>query len=352
MDSDEAGATTQNPDIQDPDIQDSDIQDRETSVMSTASSQPDVAARIAAVRERLLSPMPDDGIWGWAGPLLVTAFAAFFRFYRLSVPHAVIFDETYYAKDAWSILQHGVEWNYIANPAGYPSGQSYANNLMLAGHTNIFAACTGTGCGEYVVQPEVGKYLIALGEWLFGLHPFGWRVASAFFGTLAVLVMCRVARRMTRSTLLGCVAGLLLSLDGLEFVLSRTGILDIFLMFFTLASFGALLVDRDASRARLAEAVVLRRGDESGPALGVRWWRVLSGFLIGVACACKQDAVWYIPAFIALSLAWDAGARRAAIAGTYVLAVLALFWYFYPILAGKIIPYSAWLSHMWYHGWI
>ena len=152
-----------------------------------------------------VSPMPDDGIWGWAGPLLVTAFAAFFRFYRLSVPHAVVFDETYYVKDAWSILKHGVEWNYIANPAHYPTSQNYANNLMLAGHTNIFAACSGTGCGEYIVQPEIGKYLIAVGEWLFGLHPFGWRVASAFFGTLAVLVMCRVARRMTRSTLLGCV---------------------------------------------------------------------------------------------------------------------------------------------------
>jgi dolichyl-phosphate-mannose-protein mannosyltransferase len=282
------------------------------SVADGPSGQPDVAARIAAVRGRLMSPMPDDGIWGWAGPLLVTAFAAFFRFYRLSVPHAVVFDETYYAKDAWSILKHGVEWNYVANPVGYPTSQDYANNLMLAGHTNIFAQCSGTGCGEYIVQPEVGKYLIAVGEYFFKLTPLGWRVAPALFGSLAILVMCRVARRMTRSTLLGCVAGLLLSLDGLEFVLSRTGILDIFLMFFTLAAFGALLVDRDASRARLAEAVVLHRRDESGPTLGIRWWRVLAGFLIGIACACKQDAVWYIPAFIALSLAWDAGARRTA----------------------------------------
>ena len=296
----------------DPDEADSATRDSGISVANRPNGQADVAARIAAVRARLLSPMPDDGIWGWAGPLLVTAFAAFFRFYRLSVPHAVIFDETYYVKDAWSILKHGVEWNYVANPAGYASGQDYANNLMLAGHTNILAPCTGTGCGEYVVQPEVGKYLIAVGEWLFGLHPFGWRVASAFFGTLAILVMCRVARRMTRSTLLGCVAGLLLSLDGMEFVLSRTGILDIFLMFFTLAAFGALLVDRDASRARLAEAVVLRRRDESGPQLGIRWWRVAAGLLIGIACACKQDAVWYIPAFIALAVAWDAGARRTA----------------------------------------
>jgi dolichyl-phosphate-mannose-protein mannosyltransferase len=298
MDPDEADPATRDPGV--------------SSVADSSIGRADVAARIAEVRGRLLSPMPDDGIWGWAGPLLVTAFAAFFRFNRLSVPHAVVFDETYYVKEAWSILKHGVEWNVVANPAGYPAGSSYVNTLMLAGHTNIFAACSGTGCGEYIVQPEVGKYLMAVGEWLFGLTPLGWRVAPALFGSLAVLVLCRVARRMTRSTLLGCVAGLLLSLDGLEFVLSRTGILDIFLMFFTLAAFGALLVDRDASRARLAEAVVLHRRDEAGPALGIRWWRVLAGFLIGIACACKQDAVWYIPAFIALALAWDAGARRTA----------------------------------------
>jgi dolichyl-phosphate-mannose--protein O-mannosyl transferase len=42
----------------------------------------------------------------------------------------------------------------------------------------------------------------------------------------------------------------------------------------------------------------------------------------------------------------------AAIAGTYVLAVLILFWYFYPILAGQIIPYSSWSARMWYRGWI
>src|SRR5215831_15596924 len=264
--------------------------------------QSGAAERIAALRARLMSPMPDDRLWGWLGPLLVTAFAAFLRFYRLSVPHALIFDETYYAKDAWSILQHGVEWNLVKN----------ANDLILAGHDNIFQSCSGTGCGEYVVQPPVGKLLIAVGEWLYGLSPLGWRVASAFFGSLAILIMCRVARRLTRSTLLGCVAGLLLSLDGLEFVLSRTGILDIFLMFFVLAAFGCLVVDRDVSRARLASAMVLRPGDEAGPRLGIRKWRVAAGVLIGLACASKQDAAWYVLAFIGLAIAWDIGARRTA----------------------------------------
>ena len=221
------------------------------------------AERIAALRARLMTPMPDDGLWGWIGPLLVTAFAAFMRFNRLSVPNAVIFDETYYAKDAWSILKHGVEWNMLPNPS---NNSNWLNNLIIAGHTNIFQACSGTGCGEYVVQPPLGKLVMAVGEWLFGLTTLGWRVAPALFGTLAVLVMCRVARRLTRSTLLGCTAGLLLSLDGLEFVLSRTGILDIFLMFFVLAAFGALVVDRDVSRGRLAEAMVLQPGDEARPA--------------------------------------------------------------------------------------
>lgn len=267
------------------------------------------AERIAALRSRLITPMADDRLWGWIGPLLVTLFAGFLRFYRLSVPKAVIFDETYYAKDAWSILKHGVEWNIIPDPTG-KSG--YVNNLIIAGHTNIFQACSGTGCGEYVVQPPVGKLFIAVGEWIYGLNTLGWRVAPALFGTLAVLVMCRVARRLTRSTLLGCTAGLLLALDGLEFVLSRTAILDIFLMFFVLAAFGALVVDRDVSRARLAEAVVLRPGDEAGPALGIRKWRVLAGVLIGLACATKQYGAWYILAFAGLCIAWDLGARRAA----------------------------------------
>jgi dolichyl-phosphate-mannose-protein mannosyltransferase len=269
------------------------------------------AGRLAALRARLVSPMPDDRPWGWLGPLLVTAFGAFLRFNRLQVPRALIFDETYYAKDAWSILQNGVEWNYITK-TGNPN---LANQLIIAGHTTgLYAPCSGTSCGEYVVQPEMGKLLIAAGEWIFGLNSFGWRFASAVFGSLAILLICRIARRMTRSTLLGCIAGLLMSLDGLEFVLSRTGILDIFLMFFVLAAFGCLVVDRDVSRARLAEAVALRAGDPSGggPRLGIRKWRVAAGIFIGLAVATKWNAAWYILGFGLLITAWDMGARRAA----------------------------------------
>jgi len=263
----------------------------------------DEASRLAALRARLAAPMPDDRPWGWLGPLLVTAFGAFLRFNRLRVPRALIFDETYYAKDAWSILNHGVELTLANN----------ANAIIQAGHTNIFAPCNGTSaCGEYVVQPEIGKLLIAVGEWLFGLNSFGWRFASAVFGSLAILLICRIARRMTRSTLLGCVAGLLMSLDGLEFVLSRSGILDIFLMFFVLAAFGCILIDRDESRAQLAEGVARRQGGQLGPRFGIRRWRVAAGICLGLAVGTKWNAAWYILGFAALITAWDIGGRRAA----------------------------------------
>jgi dolichyl-phosphate-mannose-protein mannosyltransferase len=280
-----------------------------------AAPAADEASRLAVLRARLSSPLPDDGLWGWLGPLLVTAFGTFLRFNRLRVPRAIIFDETYYAKDAWSILKHGVEWNML--------DAKVANPMIIAGHTNFFQPCNGTSaCGEYVVQPEMGKLLIAVGEWMFGLNSFGWRFSTALFGSLAILLMCRIARRLTRSTLLGCVAGLLMALDGLEFVLSRTGILDIFLMFFVLAAFGCILIDRDASRAELAERVARYEGGHLGPKFGIRKWRVAAGIFLGLAVATKWNAAWYIIGFAALITAWDIGARRAAGLKSFVRGAL------------------------------
>ena len=110
-------------------------------------------------------------------------------------------------------------------------------------------------------------------------------------GSLSILMTARITRRMTRSTLLGCIAGLLLSLDGLEFVMSRTALLDIFVMFWVLAAFGCLLIDRDRARARLAEADADAppAGRARARTLGVRWWRVLAGVCLGLATASKWN---------------------------------------------------------------
>jgi len=233
--------------------------------------------------QRLASLVPADRWLGWIGPGLVTLLAGFLRFNRLSRPSGLMFDEVYYAKDAYTLLQHGYELN-----------------------------ATGNGPG-FVVHPPLGKWLIALGEAAFGNNELGWRFAAAVAGTLSVLILARVARRMTGSTLLGCLAGLLLSLDGLHFVSSRISMLDVFLMFWVLAGFACLLADRDLGRSRLARLVDAGRPmQRGGPRLGVRWWRLAAGGCLGAACATKWSGVYYIVAFGLLALAWEVGARRTA----------------------------------------
>lgn len=258
--------------------------------------------------ERLVPAMPGSSWIGWAGPLLITLLGGILRFYRLGLPHAIVFDETYYVSDAYSILRHGAE----LNPAGINSktgSRAVLENMLLHGNPHIL-----TNSAEYVVHPPLGKVMIAIGEWIFGLNPFGWRFMSAVVGTAAILMTARIARRMTRSTLLGCVAGLLMALDGLELVLSRTAILDIFVMFWVLAAFGVLVLDRDAYRAKLAALVdsgqVSLEG--GGPGMGVRWRRVLAGVFLGFACGTKWNGIWYVLVFACLAIAWDLGARRAA----------------------------------------
>jgi dolichyl-phosphate-mannose-protein mannosyltransferase len=272
---------------------------------SPAVSQGEELVRI---RAKLVRPLPSDRLRGWLLTLAVTLLAGFARFWRITRPGGhvlsskkdLVFDETYYAHDSWTLLHHGVEAN---GP--------------------------GTGAG-FVVHPPLGKWMMAVGEALFdhgktvvfgtGSHatiypasPFSYRFAGAVVGTLAVLMVARVARRMFHSTALGVIAGVLLSLDGLEFVQSRTAMLDIYLMFWVLAAFCCLIIDRDDGRRRLAQRITSPLDpDHWGPSLGFRPWRWATAICLGAACATKWDGAFYIPAFIALAIAWDVGARRIA----------------------------------------
>ncbi|MFI7534437.1 dolichyl-phosphate-mannose--protein mannosyltransferase [Streptosporangium sp. NPDC049376] len=248
--------------------------------------------------------MPGGAMWGWIGPLLVTVFGAFLRFVNLGRPNAVMFDETYYAKDAWSLVNFLAERTMVKD----------ADKVLMAGGTEIWQKCAPAEidkCASYVVHPPLGKWLISIGEQLFGMTPFGWRFAGAVLGSLSILILARVARRMTRSTLLGCLAGLLLAVEGLHLVLSRTALLDIFLMFFVLAGFACLVADRDHARRRLVDWYENSPISDQGPWLGLRPWRMAAGVLLGAACAVKWSGVFYLIAFAVMTLLWDAGARRA-----------------------------------------
>ncbi|MGW4302328.1 dolichyl-phosphate-mannose--protein mannosyltransferase [Streptomyces sp. NPDC004376] len=277
------------------------------------------------VRDRLVPPYaePSPRLWqvlgapplladritrwsAWGGPLLVTLLAGVLRFWNLGSPRAVIFDETYYAKDAWALVHRGFEVNWDKN----------ANDAVLQTHGHLSIPLDAA----YVVHPPVGKYVIGLGELLFGFDPFGWRFMTALLGTLSVLMLCRIGRRMFRSTFLGCLAGLLMALDGLHFVMSRTSLLDGVLMFFVLAAFGCLVIDRDRTRKRLADALPADADGRVRPDartadtlfLGLRPWRWAAAVFLGLAFGTKWNGLYILAAFGLMTVLWDVGARKVA----------------------------------------
>lgn len=277
------------------------------------------------VRERLVPPFvePSPRMWqvlgvpgalaervtrwsGWLGPLLVTLVAGLMRFWNLGSPKKVIFDETYYAKDAWALVHRGFELSWGKNVDSQILGSN--------GHVTLPTDAA------YVVHPPVGKYVIGLGELMFGFDPFGWRFMTALLGTLSVLIVCRVGRRLFRSTFLGCLAGALMTVDGLAFVMARTALLDGVLMFFVLAAFAALVVDRDRAREKLAAALPvdsygLVRPDATVAdtlRLGWRPYRWLAGLLLGLAMGTKWNGLFFLMAFGIMTVLWDVGSRRVA----------------------------------------
>ena len=271
---------------------------------STADSR---AVPTAWERARRRVAALEDRATGWAAAVAVMLLAFGMRVWDLGTPRRFAFDETYYAKDAWSMANHGFVRNYLDEV-----GDLTIDRAILDGRTQ---GIWDDG-PSMIVHPEVGKWLIALGEKAFGMDPFGWRIASAVVGSLMVLVLVRLTRRLTGSTLLGLVAGLLLAFDGLHFVLSRLALLDIFLAFFLLCGVSCLVNARAWHRARLARlldpAAPPGRG-QWGPVLGVLWrpWLVLGGISFGLALGTKWTAAYPLAAFGVLVWVWSAGARRS-----------------------------------------
>jgi dolichyl-phosphate-mannose-protein mannosyltransferase len=240
-----------------------------------------------------------DRVVSWAGAVAITLLSAFLRLWNLDFPKAFLFDETYYAKDAWSLVHHGYVTGYVDD----------ANTKILDG--NLHGLWNNDP--SMVVHPEVGKWLIGLAELSSGMDPFGWRLAPALIGSLMVLVMIRLTRRVTGSTMLGLVAGILMCFDGLQFVLSRLALLDIFVAFFVLCAVSCLVADRDWFRARLAHHAETSDGRLGGWGPRILWrpWLLLAGLWWGLALGTKWSAIFPLAAFGLLFWFWSSGARRS-----------------------------------------
>jgi dolichyl-phosphate-mannose--protein O-mannosyl transferase len=236
------------------------------------------------------------------GPVAVVLLAAGTRLWNLGNPKTLVFDETFYVKDAYTLSRLGYEGSWPPNP----------DPKFAAGDVNDYLRA-----GSFVVHPPLGKWIISLGyDWLGVTNPVSWRIMTAIVGILAVVLLMMIAKYLFKSTLVATIAGFLMAIDGNAIVMSRVGLLDNFVMFFALLGFGAVLLDRRWSAVRLSLWIAKREGGgrstDWGPALWWRPWLLLAGLAFGFDSAVKWNGIYFLAGLALYTLAADVFARRDA----------------------------------------
>ncbi|MGO1440564.1 MAG: phospholipid carrier-dependent glycosyltransferase, partial [Brevibacterium yomogidense] len=70
-----------------------------TSLRPAHAPAPARSSATATAMRRYLTPT----VLGWLVPALIAAVGGMMRFFRLGHPNTLIFDETYYVKEGWSL---------------------------------------------------------------------------------------------------------------------------------------------------------------------------------------------------------------------------------------------------------
>lgn len=144
-------------------------------------------------------------------------------------------------------------------------------------------------------EPPLVKLLMTPAIAWLGFTTMGWRMTQVITGSLLVGLMYLIALRLRRDRFFAVVAALLVCLDGLAFVESRIGVIDMPAIFFTALCWYLLLLHWQA-RTR-------------------RQWRItlyVTAAALGIAFAAKLTALAPLATLIALVVGRALAPRVAA----------------------------------------
>ena len=141
-------------------------------------------------------------------------------------------------------------------------------------------------------HPPMGKVLIAIGEVLFGVTPFGWRFMSALAGILLVPVLFWFVYLVTGNGMVSLIASGLLCLDFMHFTLSRIGTLDSLAGFFILLMITLLIQVLKKAEREMTEG-------RKRPSVRLIMWMVLDGLAVGMGVSTKWTGFY---AMLAMAL--------------------------------------------------
>jgi dolichyl-phosphate-mannose-protein mannosyltransferase len=224
-----------------------------------------------------------DKSWAYRSMLLVTvcavALGVWARLYQLGFPPKIMWDEKYFPVMAEKFLR---------------------------------------GVYQFDLHPPLGKFILAVGIYFFGDEPLGWRIMPALFGLALLPLAAVLGWYCLKERVAAMLLATFFAVETIFIVHSRVGVMDIFVVFFVLATFLAAL------RAETGRQVI--------------WSSVLLGLTIAVKWAAFPVA---IPAGYVL---WRKGLLRPFLAGLWISAVV----YIAVVYVGALItittnPIEAWV---------
>lgn len=184
--------------------------------------------------------------------ILILLLTAFLRLYRLDYPKIYVFDEVYHAFTAKEyLLGHKEAWEWWTKP---PPGVAY----------------------EWT-HPPLAKEIMAASMWILNTqNSWAWRLPGTILGIISVLLVYKLGLILLSNEKASLIAAFVFSIDGLNFVQSRTGMNDIYYVTFLLASLLLLL-----RRQYLFSALLF------GLALSSKWTAIY--FFVAVAIILFKD---------------------------------------------------------------
>jgi dolichyl-phosphate-mannose--protein O-mannosyl transferase len=158
-------------------------------------------------------------------------------------------------------------------------------------------------CPYFDPEPPLAKEFIGAGMWGYGwfrahfqgasgdyidlgFNTFGWRIAACIFGVLCIPMMYLFARRLWPNRLFAIAAATLACFDGMFFIQSRIGMIDIFPIFFILFAYFLFLVHIQSRSFNTSILSLFALGTILGIGIAAKWivlaaWASIAFFLVG-----------------------------------------------------------------------
>ncbi len=180
---------------------------------------------------------------------------------QLSPPNGQVFDEVYFPDDAYRDVK-GIEQ---CKPATVLCKYNYFDPEPPLAKEMIAAGEWGYGWYRAQFQGAVGDYID------LGNNTFGWRIAACIFGTLCIPMMYLLARRLWPNRIFAIAAATLACFDGMFFIQSRIGMIDIFPIFFILTAYFLFLVHIQSRTFDSSMLSLIALGTVLGIGIAAKW---------------------------------------------------------------------------------